>query len=238
MMGPILIQGAMDVETDCLAADLEARETCQTGGWTFWRGHMGTWDVVVSRTGVGTVNCAAATALGIERYAPCVVINQGLGGAHRKDLHVGDLVVGESCISLNSMITPARANGEGSDPFTWTLWDHGEDCELRVWEADPVWRRWLETAPYEGGQKRTGRLGSGDLFSREADRIRWFTGRTEHWCEDMESISAFQVSAQMGVPCIGLRIISNNELTGEAYDRSMGLQLQQFLQNAILWCCS
>ena len=38
MKGPILIQGAMDVETDWLVSRLEAREETVTGGFRFWRG--------------------------------------------------------------------------------------------------------------------------------------------------------------------------------------------------------
>ncbi|MFQ8758582.1 MAG: hypothetical protein ACLSAF_03025 [Intestinimonas sp.] len=33
-------------------------------------------------------------------------------------------------------------------------------------------------------------------------------------CEDMESIASYQLCHRFGTPCIGLRIISNNELTG------------------------
>jgi len=35
------------------------------------------------------------------------------------------------------------------------------------------------------------------------------------------------------VPCLGLRIISNNELTGEPYRREVGEDLQDFILPAL-----
>lgn len=49
----------------------------------------------------------------------------------------------------------------------------------------------------------------------------------------MESAGCYVSCARLGVPCAGVRIISNNELTGEAYQREMGLVLQRFLLGAL-----
>ena len=50
-----------------------------------------------------------------------------------------------------------------------------------------------------------GTLGSGDLFSREADRIAWLRARFGELCEDMESAAVYQACAAHGVPVVGLR---------------------------------
>ena len=65
MTGPILLQGAMDVETGRTAALLEDRREETIGGFQFWRGRYAGLDLVVSRTEVGTVSAAAATAQGM-----------------------------------------------------------------------------------------------------------------------------------------------------------------------------
>ena len=52
-------------------------------------------------------------------------------------------------------------------------------------------------------------------------------------CEDMESLAAYRVCRRFAVPCLGLRIISNNELTGEAYRREVGEDLQDFLLSVL-----
>ena len=48
-------------------------------------------------------------------------------------------------------------------------------------------------------------------------------------CEDMESLAAYRICQRFGVPCLGLRVISNNELTGEVYRRTVGEDLQDFI---------
>lgn len=233
MSGPILLQGAMDVETDVLIAALDrGREEC-IGGFSFWQGLLGGREAVVCRTDIATVCCAAATAVGIAHFHPQVVINQGIAGAHREELHVGDIVVGRECVPIHDLKMPPRGRGEGSDPFAWEFHSHRDgEPALPVYRADPVWAARLERTPY-GGRKLAGRLGSGDVFNREADRIAWLRERAGEDCEDMESVAAYQICARMGTPCVGVRIISNNELTGEPYCREVGRDLQRFVLEAL-----
>src|SRR6476660_2818249 len=67
---PIVVQGAMDVEIRRLAAALDHAEEQTVRGWTFWRGEVGGYPVVISKTLKGMENAAAATALAAERYDP------------------------------------------------------------------------------------------------------------------------------------------------------------------------
>ena len=78
----VLVQGAVDGELQPLLAALEGRKATQMSSWTFWEGRIGAKRVVVSRTEVGPINAVAATVLGIERYKPRLIINQGTAGAH------------------------------------------------------------------------------------------------------------------------------------------------------------
>lgn len=234
MSGGILIQGAMEVETDWLVSRMEEPVLFQRGGFPFWAGRIGELELAVSQTGIGTVCAACATTLGIEKFRPQVVINQGLAGAHREDLHVGDIIVGRSCVHIHDLKTPARGRGEGSDPFSWAFHHHQDGEKVSVWESDPQWADLFERAAYSGGEKVPGRLGSGDIYNREADRILWLREQGGQLCEDMESVAAYQVCRRLSVPCVGLRIISNNELTGEPYQRTVGEILQRFVLEALL----
>ena len=78
-----------------------------------------------------------------------------------------------------------------------------------------------------------GTLGSGDLFSREVDRIRWMQERKGELCEEMESVGVYECCRRFGVPCIGVRVISNNELTGEPFTDSVAGDLQRWLLGQI-----
>ena len=230
----ILIQGAMDVETDWLAAQLEGRRAHAVGSVRFWSGTVGGLDLSVGRTGVGMVNCACATALGVQLFAPALVLNQGVAGGHRADLHTGDIVVGETCTAIHDLETSVRGRGAGMEPGLWQLRDHAADGPPRVYRGAPEWAARFLAAPYSGGRKIAGRLGSGDVFNREHDRILWLREQAGQDCEDMESAAAYQVCAALGVPCLGVRILSNNELTGEPYQREMGLRLQALVLKVLL----
>lgn len=228
MTGAILIQGAMDVELECLLANMEA--PCETilGGYRFCEGMICGRPTVLSETGIGMVNAAAATVLGVTRFSPSVVINQGLAGGQTEALRVGDVVLGETAVNIHDFETPVRGRGEGSDPFSWSL---GENPQVLT--ADSVWLAHLAASPYGDARLIVGRLGSGDIFTREADRILWLTAQRGHLCEDMESHAVYSVCARFGVPCIGVRIISNNELTGEPYQRTIVAKLQGYLLTAL-----
>ena len=78
----LLVQGATDVELGPLLDALEGRQATQIAAWTFWEGRIGATRVAVSRTEVGPINAVAATVLGIDRYKPVLIINQGTAGAH------------------------------------------------------------------------------------------------------------------------------------------------------------
>ena len=69
------------------------------------------------------------------------------------------------------------------------------------------------------------------MFSRECDRITWISNTFNNLCEDMESIGTYSVCDKFNIPCIGIRIISNNELLLEKYDREKAIDLQKILIN-------
>ena len=71
----------------------------------------------------------------------------------------------------------------------------------------------------------TGTIGSGDVFNREIDRIDWISSNFGNICEDMESIGVYSVCNKLNIPCIGIRIISNNEITGEELDENSSNKL-------------
>ena len=233
MTAPILIQGAMDVETDRMVQALTDCREEAVAAFRFWRGEYAGLEIVVSRTGVGMVSTAAATALGIQRFAPALVLNQGIAGAHRTDLQVGDIIVGRTCVDIDSTAMPRRGAGAGMTPEAWALWDFASDTPPEVYEGDSRWADFFQAASHTAGRVMAGRLGTGDVFNREYDRIQWLRERGGEDCEDMESLAAYRVSRWFGVPCLGLRIVSNNELTGQPYCRTVGEDLQAFILKAL-----
>ncbi|MBC2870111.1 5'-methylthioadenosine/S-adenosylhomocysteine nucleosidase [Bittarella massiliensis] len=225
---PILIQGAMPVEVAALREALEGREDQTLHGFSFSTGTVEGHPLVVSETQIGTLNAALSTAVGIGAYAPRAVINQGLAGAHVEELAVGDLVVGTATVALHGMQSPARAAGEGCAPFDWVF-----DPRSVPIPSDEALLRHFAQVPWPHGRAVAGVLGSGDLFSREIDRIRWMQEKKGELCEEMESVGTYECCRRFGVPCIGVRVISNNELTGEPFTDLVAGDLQRWLLGQI-----
>ena len=75
---PILIEGAMECETDVLIEKLQNPQEQRIGGWRFISGDYEGIPLVVSVTSVGMTNAAAATVLGIETYHPFAVPGEPL----------------------------------------------------------------------------------------------------------------------------------------------------------------
>jgi nucleoside phosphorylase len=73
-----------------------------------WTGRIGNKSIVLSRTGVGPINAAAATALAIREFEPGAIDGQGAAGAHDPWLHINDSVVSETCTNFAAPEDTAR----------------------------------------------------------------------------------------------------------------------------------
>ena len=103
---PIIIQGALPVESEQMASKLSNSTVETFGGWTFWKGTYQGYPVIISKTRMGMSNSAAATAIAIERYKPIAIINQGTSGGHDPDLNVYDIVLGRYTTNIGAFRTP------------------------------------------------------------------------------------------------------------------------------------
>lgn len=120
---PIIIQAPMPIEGENFAKKLQNVKEEKSGSFIFLIGTLDHYPVIVTKTGKGMENTAAATAVAIERYNPIAIINQGTSGGHDASLNVFDIVLGKRVTNIGSMKTPELAEGEGSDPFKWIPMD-------------------------------------------------------------------------------------------------------------------
>ena len=78
-----------------------------------------------------------------------------------------------------------------------------------------------------------GRIGSGDCWNREIDKIISLNKKYKIICEDMESIAVYTIANQFKIPVISIKCISDNILTSEEYDRTVGSYIQEYIFNYI-----
>lgn len=227
----ILIQGAMDIEIEYFLSQLKNTKSEQIAGYDFYEGEIDDVKVIISKTSIGVINATMATTIGIINFHPDIVINQGIAGAHREDLHTGDIIIGEKCCNINAYNMPNKDKGQGSNPFEWKLSNRAKDIQ----NADLQLVNIMEKALKSNTSKKVykGILGSGDVFNREIDRIAWITNIFGNACEDMESIGTYSVCNKFGVSCVGVRIISNNEMLLEELDETKATELQKILVDSL-----
>ena len=223
----VLIQGAIDIEINYFLSQMQNKEDKNILGYEFYTGVINNIKVVISKTLVGTINSTIATTIGIINFKPDVVINQGIAGSHREHIHVGDIIIGEKCCNINAYKTLTKNKKEGSNPFQWEPNKRAKDIKY----GDKKLTELLEKLFHDDAEKHIykGTLGSGDIFNREYDRILWINNMFSTDSEDMESIGCYSVCEKFNIPCIGTRIISNNELILEELDREKAIELQRVI---------
>ncbi|MBY6188193.1 5'-methylthioadenosine/S-adenosylhomocysteine nucleosidase [Marinobacter hydrocarbonoclasticus] len=87
------IIGAMEQEVALLRSHIDDLTIDTIAGIEFYHGQLNGADVVVTRSGIGKVTAAIATAVLIERYAPDCIINTGSAGGFAQELTIGDVVI-------------------------------------------------------------------------------------------------------------------------------------------------
>lgn len=237
----ILIQGAMETETEDMIAQLEEAECVTLGSWKFYTGFLGKYrePVIISRTYQGMVNAAAATSLALVHFAPRAVINQGIAGGHDTRLHRGDIVLGERVVPMGAMLYGFAEAGAGIDerdfkPLGIEIYNQRERAAEKVTDF-PCDRRLLELAGQVESPNRTTRgvLGSADEWNNQLDRITLLRERYGTATEDMESAATAQLCLSYGIPFIGIRILSNSIVNDEEYDEGTGKDVQEFVMKYV-----
>lgn len=237
----ILIQGAMEIETDYLIGQLEDGACVTVGNWKFYTGFLGKYrePVIISRTYQGMVNASACTILGLTYFAPKAVINQGIAGGHDEDIHLGELVIGERVVPMGAVMQEFRAKGVGIDPLGFDalpleIYDKEKQDTAKVLDFTCD-KELIEAAERVQTDIRTHRgvLGSADEWNNQIDWIAVMRERYQTAAEDMESAAVAQICRSYGVPFIGIRMISNSIVNGEEFDESVALRGQKYIQSYV-----
>ena len=223
---PILISAAVDTELNYLLEKLENKMEKNLHGYSFWEGIYSSYPVIIYKTEVGTINATISTVLAIKEYDPLFIINTGTAGSHRKDIVPKDIVIGKEIISIDSYKAENKAEGEGSNSLEWE--QPGFKFE-KVINCDSKLLDFVNSNNfYNDGKVHIGRIGSGNVFNKEVDKINELHESLNTICEEMEGIGVYKTCEKLEVPKISFMVISNNEIVGLSYDTSYGLYGQKF----------
>lgn len=237
MEKPILIIGAMDPEIDYLVEKLEDVKKEKLNIYNVYEGSIQGKSVIVAQSEVGIINSSILTTLAIEKYKPSLIINEGTAGGIGKEVHKGDIVIGTECFNIMSAKTPYKEEGEGSNSLDWdyiTFVNGGKD-EKKTIKADEKLVKLVENVKdeYKTGKVYTGVIGSGDIWNCEKDKIMYLNKEHGVLCEEMEGIAVYTVAKNYNVPVVGIRVISDNEMLSEEYDRNLGSECQKFVYEVV-----
>lgn len=231
---PLAVQGAIDSEIQPFLEALGHPPPRVIAGYSFWEGDLGPRRLVLSRTGVGMVNAAAATTILIREYRPELIVNQGTAGAMSDELEIGDIVIGAASAPYGAVRSSHRPRGAGVDLRGWepmprTLQVGEERIDFDRFPSDSDVVEMALTIPYEGGRLVVGVIGSGDQWNRELDKIDWARRVFGIESEDMESAAVAQVAQAFGVRFLAVRIISNSEMRDPVFHEQTGADCARFV---------
>ena len=235
----LLVQGALDSELQPLLAALKNKKEITIAAWTFWTGRIGAKSVVVSRTEMGPINAVAATALGIEKFHPAAIINQGTAGAHNPRLALWDIAVGERTTDYAAFKSAHRDKGAGIDTAGWAplthklRLDNRTLTDFRSFPGDAKLMAAALSVPYSRGKVVKGNIGSAYQYNRELDQIERLHRVYGTDSEDMESVFSAGVAAGMKTPFLAIRIISDSEWSHPTFEKVAGEYCAAFVLDFI-----
>jgi len=235
---PIVIEGAMNTETEILIRALKNPVAYRDLNYLFVAGTYKNYPVVIVRTEIGMANAAASTALAIKKFNPVAVINQGTAGGHDSALNIGDLVIGEHSYDYTAFRSAYTVAGAGIDltkqeNIGTYAYDaaSGKFKAYTKYFADPTLLKIAKdtAAANENFNVVAGVISSGNSWLECIDYINFLHEKYGSSCEEMETTSAAQICKNAGLPFIGIRVLSDNVTKTREYVPESAKVAQDFV---------
>ena len=235
---PIMIEGAMNIEIEKLVRALKNPITYNFSKYLYIAGTYKNYPVVIVRTEQGLANAAASTVIGIKEFNPIAVINQGTAGAHTPNLHRDDIVIGDKSVNIAAYKTEYTPAGAGIDMTlqdmrgTFAYDAESKNFKLNTeYESDTTLVEITEAVAAAHGEFNTvkGTISSADSWLELVDYMSFLNKKYGSLCEEMENNATASICKSNDVPFIGIRVISDNALTGEKFMRATAYTCQDFV---------
>ena len=196
----IAVIGAMEEEVELLRKKMDVHKAEVIAHCEYFIGTLQGKEVVLSKSGIGKVNAAMATAILFERYNPDVVVNTGSAGWYNSELKIGDLVISSEVRHHDVDVT---AFG----------YKYGQVPQLpEAFKADASMIEIAEAAArsIEGVQAVKGLIATGDTFMSDTDKVEFVRGKfPDIQAVEMEGAAIAQVAYQFDIPFVIIRSLSD-----------------------------
>lgn len=210
------IIAAMQLELEAIRTKIENSETETVSGITYISGTIYGYPVVCAVCGVGKVNAAVCAQTMIMKYAPEAIINTGVGGALDQDLHVADVVVGESAVQHDFDTSPLGDEKGFVSTVNVTYFPLDEALSGKL----------IASLAFLGINAKIGVIATGDQFVCDQEAKNEIVTRYNAKACEMEGGAIAHVCYMNKTPCAILRAISDGA------DDGATLSYQEFAQIA------
>lgn len=223
----ILVQGAENEEIDFLKEKIQNKDKEEIAGYEFFIGNINNKKIIISKTDIGEINASIATSIAIERYNPDLIINQGTCGGHDLNVKIGDIIVVKDFVYSTSFITE---KSEKSSLENWKIKEYSENKE-KFKKASEKYVNLFYTllSKYKKDGVQIGTIASGDIWNREKERIRFLNKEYSTLAEEMEVAGVYTAANRFNIPVVSIRIVSNNEIRDEGYQKEIAIENQKLL---------
>lgn len=202
------IIGAMDSEVQMLKSRLDGSCEITVGGITFFRGKLLGKEVAIARCGIGKVFAAMCAEAMIITFSPKVIINTGVGGALKKGISIGDIVIAEKLVQ-HDMDTSALGDPKGLiSGINRVYFDsYAKGVELLKRAAEE-----------EGLSVKLGIIASGDRFVADSAMKEQIVREFDASVCEMEGASIAHVAFVNQTPVLVIRAVSDSADEGSSMD--------------------
>ncbi len=230
---PIVIQGALESELDLLLNTFMLLQTRKVGAFEFYECTYRDRPIVLSKTKIGEICGAIATTLAIETYHPRLILNQGTAGALVDWLNTGDIVIGKRVCYLSNFSTDPMRDAEPINPWKSDAYRSVDGDTLSYCADSALLQALAHICESLTQEIHFDVIGSGDVWTKDPQRIHEIHRQHGAVCECMECAGAYLSANSLGTPIVSVRAISNNELKSQTYDQSSGALAQRFVLNLL-----
>jgi adenosylhomocysteine nucleosidase len=206
----------MASEVSALVEAMDVDEAGEGAGFVYWTGRLARRDCVVVRCGMGKVSAASCVQKLIDDFGIDCFVVCGLAGGLRPDLHLGDVVVGESYVQHDLDASPIYPKFEVPG-LGISIFHAPPDLVDAACEAANAFV--ANRGEVRGDTPRVlrGMIATGDQFVNDRGQVLR-RELPEAMCVEMEGAAIAQVCHMNRVPFVIIRIISDNADEGAAVD--------------------